>query len=139
MHASGIQLSDAYKFTINWIKDNYLINYGHDVIVNFFYVAVLLLSRLVIRPCFISTSWLALELWQFLFVKDWPEIQKSEKPLSAFCPISGDCCELEISSLARMSLKKVTEYCKMRYLFWVIKGKITRVGVGRGWVKLPPP
>ena len=137
MQASGIQLSNACKFTINWIKDNYLINYGHDVIAIFFDVTVLLLSRLVIRPCSMSTSWLALELWQFSFVKDWPEIQKSEIPLSAFCPISGDCRELEISSLELMSLKKVTGYCKMRYLFWVIKGKTTRVGLVGAWVKLP--
>ena len=41
--------------------------------------------------------WLVLELWQFLYIKGWPDIQKSEIPSSEFCPISGDWTELGIS------------------------------------------
>ena len=38
------------------------------------------------------------------FVRDWPEIRKSEIPPSEFCPISGDWGELRIPLFARMSL-----------------------------------
>ena len=39
---------------------------------------LLLLLSLVTKAVFISILWLALELWQFSFIKDWPEIQISE-------------------------------------------------------------
>ena len=47
---------------------------------------------------------LVLELWQFSFMRDWPEIRKSEIPTSEFFPISGDWSELWIPNLTRMSL-----------------------------------
>ena len=53
-----------------------------------------------------SISSLVLELWQFSFIRDWPEIRKSEIPPSEFCPISGDWGELWIPNLAQMSLIK---------------------------------
>ena len=71
---------------------------------NRFDVALFLLSILVTGPSFMSTSSLVLELWQFSFIRDWPEIRKSEIPPSEFCPISGDWGELWIPNLARMSL-----------------------------------
>ena len=77
----------------------------------FFGVVLFLLSSLVNVPSFVSISLLVLELWQFSFISDWPEILKSEIPPSEFCPISGDWGELEIPNLARMSLIKC--YCKM--------------------------
>ena len=70
----------------------------------FFNVVFFLLSSLVTGPSFMSVSSLVLELWQFLFIRDWPEIRKSEIPPSEFCPISGDWGELWIPNLARMSL-----------------------------------
>ena len=36
---------------------------------------------------FMSISWLFLELWQFSFIVNSPEIRKSELPSSEFCPI----------------------------------------------------
>ena len=71
---------------------------------NFFDAALFLLSSLVTGPSFISTSSLVLELWQFSYIRDWPEIWKSEIPLSEFYPISGDWGELWIPNLAHMSL-----------------------------------
>ena len=72
---------------------------------SFFFDAVLfLLSSLVTGPSFMSISSLVLELWQFSFIRDWPEIRKSEIPTSEFFPISGDWAELWIPNLARMSL-----------------------------------
>ena len=57
-----------------------------------------------LRPTFMSISSLVLELWHFSFIRDWPEIRKLEIPPSKFCRISGDCGELCIPNLARMSL-----------------------------------
>ena len=70
---------------------------------NFFEVVLFLLSSLVTGPSFMSISSLVLELWQFSFIRDWPEIRKSEIPPSEFCPISGDWGKLWIPNLARMS------------------------------------
>ena len=49
---------------------------------------------------------MVLELWQSLFIRDCPEIRKSEIPLSEFCPISGDCDKLGIPNLPRTFLTK---------------------------------
>ena len=61
-------------------------------------------SSLVTGPSFMSISSLFLELWQFPFIKDWPEIRKPEIPPSEFCQVSGDWGRLWIPRLARMSL-----------------------------------
>ena len=66
--------------------------------------ALFLLSSLVTVPSFMSISSLVLELWQFSFIRDWPEIRKLEIPPSEFYPISGDWGELWIPNLAHMSL-----------------------------------
>ena len=71
---------------------------------NVFDVVLFLLSSLVTCPSFMSISSLVLELWQFSFIRDWPEIRKSKIPPSEFCPISGDWGELWVPGLARMSL-----------------------------------
>ena len=71
----------------------------------FFYVAKFHLSSLATGPSLMSTSWLVLGLWQFLFKKDWPEIQKWEIPPSEFYPISGDCGKLEIPDLVQWMLQ----------------------------------
>ena len=42
---------------------------------NFFDVVLFLLSSLVTGPSFMSMSSLVLELWQFLFIRDWPELR----------------------------------------------------------------
>ena len=75
---------------------------------NFFDVAMFILSSLVTSPSFMSISLLVLELRQFSFIKDWPEIRKSEIPPPEFCPISRDCSKLGIPNFARIrvSLKK---------------------------------
>ena len=69
-----------------------------------FDVVLFLLSSLVTGSSFMSISSLVLELWQLSFIRDWPEIKKSEIPPSEFCPISGDWDELWIPNLVRMSL-----------------------------------
>ena len=59
-------------------------------------VVLFLLSSLVTCPSLMSIWSLVLELWQFSFIKDWPEIRKSEISPSEFCPIPGDWGELWI-------------------------------------------
>ena len=72
----------------------------------FFGVVLFLLSILVTGPSFMSISSLVLELWQFSFISDWPEIPKSEIPPSELCPISVDWDKLGIPNLAWTSLIK---------------------------------
>ena len=72
----------------------------------FFDVVLFVLSSLVTDPSFISISSLVLELWQITFMRDWPEILKSEIPLYEFCSTSGNWGELGIPNLAWMSLIK---------------------------------
>ena len=72
-----------------------------------------------------------LELWQFLFIRDRPEIWKLEIPPSEFCPISEDWSELGIPNLARMFL----ECCKMSGLQLLL----LTFYFYRGVKLLPPP
>ena len=103
---SGIRPPDCSKLAKNPKNDNDVTIFRHGVNVKFFDVVLFLLSSLVTGPRFMSISSLVLELWQFFFIRDWPEIWISEIAPSEFCPISGDCDELWISNLARMSLIK---------------------------------
>ena len=103
---SGIKLPDCSKLGIKQKNDNDVTIYRHDIIVSFFDVVLFLLSSLVTGPSFMSISLLVLELWQFSFIRDWPEIWKSEIPQSEFHAISSDWGELGIPNLARMSLMK---------------------------------
>ena len=76
----------------------------------FFDVVLFLLSNLVTGSSFMSISSLVLQLWQYSFIKDWPEIWKLEIPLSEFCPIYGDCGKSGIPNLASMSIMKCQGY-----------------------------
>ena len=64
---------------------------------------VFFLFGLVTGPTLIPISLLVLELWQFSFLRDWPEIRISEIRSSEFYPISGDCGELGKLNLACMN------------------------------------
>ena len=72
----------------------------------FFDVLVFLLSSLVTGPSSISIPLLVLKLGQFLLIRDWPEIWKSEIPSCIFWPISGDWEKLGILYLVIMYLIK---------------------------------
>ena len=78
----------------------------HDVIVKLFWRCLVSFVKFSFWSKFMSISSLVLELRQFSFIMDWPEILKLQIPLSDFCPISGDWGELGIPHLARMSLMK---------------------------------
>ena len=84
--------------------------FGMTSLSNIFDLFLLLI--LVTGPSFMSISSLVLELQQFSFITDWPEIRKSEIPPSEFCPRSEDWGKLGIPNLARMSLLK---------LYWMLQ------------------
>ena len=100
-YASGIRLPDCSKLTVNWKNGNDFIIFWHDV-----NVVLFLLTSIATGPGFMLISSLVVELWQFLFIRDWPETQKSEITPSGFGSISGDCCKQAIPNLARTSLIK---------------------------------
>ena len=135
---SGIRPPDCSKLAKNPKNDNDVTIFRHDVNVKFFDVVLFLLSSLVTGPRFMSISSLFLELWPFSFIRDWPEIRKSEIPPCEFCSISGDWCELWTPSLARMSLTEC---------YWMLQNsRVTAFTVFEflkenqlGGVKLPTP
>ena len=105
-YVSGIRLPDCSKLAINWENDNDVTIFWNDIIVNFFDVVLFLLSSLVTDPSFMPISSLVLELWQFPFTRDWPEIKKLEIHPPEFCPISVDWGKLRIPNLAQAFLIK---------------------------------
>ena len=103
----------------------------------FFGVAVFILLILVTGPSFMSMQLLLLELWQFFFIKDRPEIQKSEIPPSEFCPISGDWGKLGKPNLAKIPQMNFTECCKMPRLQLLPVSELLSENQ-KGGIKLPP-
>ena len=103
---SGIRPSDCSKLAKTPKNYNYVTIFQHDVNVKFFWRCFVSfwLSSLVTGPSFMSISSLVLELWQFSFLRDWPEIWKLEIPPSEFFPISEDWGKLWIPNFARMSV-----------------------------------
>ena len=93
-------------------------------------------SSLVTGPNFMSISSLVLELWQFTFVRDWPEICKSEIPPSEFFLISGDWSKLATPNLARSSSIKCYWILKKVTTFTV--SELLRENQHEREVKLPP-
>ena len=93
----------------------------HDVIVNCF----VFLSSFVTGPSFMSISLLVLELWQFSFIRDWPEIWKSE-----IHPVAGYWSMMKMPNFANFSNKMLLNVAKYQgysiYHFWVTKGKKKR-------------
>ena len=133
-------LLDVCNSALNRKTDNDVKICWYDVIANFFQPWCVSLVKFSYCFKFSSISWLFLELWQFLFIKDWPEIRKLETLPFEFCPISGDWCELEISSLGRMSLKILLNAAKCQG-YRLCSSKLLREiqqGRGEGGWKYPP-
>ena len=152
-YASGIRLPDSSKLAVNWKNGNDIAIMRHDVIINIFDVVLFLLSSLVTGPTFMLISSLVLELWQFPFIRDWPEIRKSEIPPSENRkyprPKIGNTPVWVFPNIWRLGWVRNTKFgtkvsnemllnaakCQgySFYHFWVIKAKQT----GRG--KITPP
>ena len=106
---------------------------------NFFGRVLFLLSSLVTGSSFMSISSLVLELWQFSFIRDWPEIWKLKIPPPEFCSKFGDWGKLWILNFARMSLiecywilqnSSVTAFTVLELLR---KNQLEGGGWGGGW------
>ena len=85
-----------------------------------------------------SISLLVLELWQFYFVRDWPEIWKSEHTFVWVLPdiwrlgqVGDTKLGTNVSNNMLLNAAKCHDYSF--YRFWVIKGKPI------GGVKWPSP
>ena len=135
---SGIRSLDCFKLAKNPENDNDVTIFRHDLNVKFCWRCFVSIVKFSYSPSFMSIPSLVLKLWQFSFIRDWPEIQKSEIPPSELCPIYGDWSELWIPNLAWMSLiecywmlqnSRVTAFTIFELL------REIRLGVG---VKLPP-
>ena len=124
---SGIRLLDCSKLAINRRNDSDITIGRHDVIFSlfFFNVTLFLLSSLVTGLSFMAISSLVLELWQFSFIMDWPEIRKLEIPLFEFCPISGDWGKLGIPNLAWIFL--------IRFYWKLQNAQVTAFTVSELW------
>ena len=94
-HASGIRLLECSKLAVIWKTGDDVTVFRHGVIVNLFDVALFFLDMSNIDLSFMSISSLALELWQFPYISDWPKIWKSEIFPSEFCPKCGEWGKLE--------------------------------------------
>ena len=98
---SGIRPPDCSKLDRIPKNDNDVTIFRYDVKSIFFDVVLFLFSSLVTGRSFMSVSSPVLEFRQFSFIRDWPEIWKSEIPPSQFFPISGDWGELWVPNLAQ--------------------------------------
>ena len=134
-----IRLLDCSKLAVIYKNSNDVTIFRNDVIVNFFDIFLFLLSSLVTGPSFMSIWSLVLELWQFLFIRDWPEIRKSEILPSEFCLISGDWGNQGIPNLARTSL--ITFYWMLRNatITAVTVSELLRENQQEGKFTSPPP
>ena len=101
---SGIRPPDCSKLAKNPKNDNDVTIFRHDVNVKFFWSCFVFLVKFSYWSKFHVNIITVLELWQFSFIRDWPEIRESEIPPSEFCPIPGDWDKLWIPNLAQMSL-----------------------------------
>ena len=105
-YASRIWLPDCSRLAINWKHDNDVTVCGHDVIVKVFWGCFVSHVKLVTGLNFMSISSVVLELWQFSFLRNWPEIQKLEILPSEIWSIFENWGELRIQNFVQMFLMK---------------------------------
>ena len=105
----------------------------------FFNGLLFLLSSLATGPGFMSISSMVLELWQFSFIKDWPEIRKSKIPPSGLCSISGDWGKLGITNLTPTSLIKCYWMLQNPRIAAFAVSKLLRENQQGGGGKIIPP
>ena len=130
-YASGIRLPHCSKLTVNWKNGNDIIIFRHDV-----NVVLFLLTSIATGPGFMLISSLVVKLWQFLFIKDWPEIQKSKITPSVWLNIWRLLRASNTKFGANVSNKMLLNDAKCQgysfYRFWAIKEKPTGRGGGGG-------
>ena len=81
--------------------------FQHDVIIIFFFAATLFFcSSLITGSSLMQISWLVLGLWQFSFIKDWQEIQKTKITPYKFFRIPQDWGKLATAIFAEIFVIK---------------------------------
>ena len=127
---SKIQLLDCTNLAINCKNGNGVKISDMMSWSNFFDVVLLLLSSLVTDLSFMSISSLVLELWQFHFIRDWPENRNIPiRVLPNICRLGGvrdTKFDTKVCNKMLVNAAKCQGYSF--YCFWVIKGKPTRGG-----------
>ena len=121
---SRIRLPDYSKLATNLKYNNDIKICWPGVIVNFFNVFLFVLSILVTCPCLMSLLLLAMELWQFLFIRDWPEIPRLSFRISGGLELVTDTKfgrNISNEKLHNDTRSPVYSF----YRFWVFKGKST--------------
>ena len=94
---------------------------------NFFDAVLFLFSILVTGPSFMSISSLVLELWQFSFIRDWPEIGNTPvwvlPNIWRLGQVMDTTFGMNVSNRMLLNAAKFQSYSF--YRFWVMKGKPT--------------
>ena len=103
---SRIWLLVCSKLTINQKKDNDFSIFRHDVNIKLCWRCFVSLVKFSYWSKFHVHIVTGSGITIIFFIRDWPEIWKSEIPQSEFCPISRDWGKLGIANLARMFLLK---------------------------------
>ena len=103
---------------------------------NFFDVVLFLLSSLVTGLSFMSVSSLVLELWQLSFIRDWPEIRKSEIPQSE-TGRQGRAMDTKFGT--SVSNRMLLNAAKFQGTALTVFELSRENQLGGGGVKLPPP
>ena len=128
-----MRLESGFRIAPNWSKIGKMTMtsqlYYMTSSSNFFDFFLCLLLSLVTVPSFMSISSLVLELWQFYFIRDWPEIRKWNTPVWVLPNIwrLGQVRDTKFgtSVFNKMLLNATKCQGYSFYRFWVIKGKPT--------------
>ena len=99
--ASGLIQIDRKVEKWQWFH-----NFWHEVIVKFFWLCFFCLVKFSYWSKFHVNIITGSGVMTIFFIRDSPEIRKSEKLSPDFCPISGDWGEWRIPNLAGTSLIK---------------------------------
>ena len=135
---SGIRPPGCSKLAKNPKNEKVVTIFWNDVIAKLFWRSFVSLVKFSYWSKFHVNISTGSGIMTIFFIRDWPEIRKSEIPPSEFFPMSGDWAELWIPNLTQMSLIEC---------YWMLQNsrvtaftvlELLRENQLRG-VKLPPP
>ena len=124
--------SGCSELARHWENDNNVTICRHDAILKILWCCRVSLIKFSYWSSFMSLSFLVLELWQFLFIRDWQEIGKSKILLSGFR--LGRVKDTNFIAMSRMKCCWMLQNARVTiFTVWVINGKPTC------WLRLPTP
>ena len=127
-------LESGLRTAPNWPKIRKMVTaarFSDMTSLSIFFDDLFLLSNLVTGPSFMSISSLVLELWQFSFIRDWPEIGNTPVWVLPNIWRLGQVMDTKFGTNVsyRMLLNAANFQGYSFYRFWVIKGKPTQIRV----------